>query len=591
MRSTSWKDSVRSLQWRLIIPLALLVTVCLGTLGTYLAYSSRNDEVQNLEQRLAQEARLVSHSVAPLLWDRTGVDSLVKSLGRGTDIRLTVIAPDGAVLGDSIEDPDTLENHLDRPEVRAALSTGYGQSIRFSSTRHQDMLYVAVAITGDGGQTTGVSRVALPLTTVQKITARLAGIIAFAVGVAIVVAVAGIWVVGRLVTHPVIQLTREVRRVSAGEVGRTVPVPWNGEIGDLGRAYNEMSLKLAATLSQLKEERGELETIMAQMTDGVLLANAAGDTMITNQSAARLFGFEKSTSIGKPVTAIVPEAAVEKVLTDCLRTGRDKSAQFDSLSGRYLRVIAVPITYGVNQGALLLFQDLTELKDLQTMRRELVGNISHEFRTPLAGIRALVETLEEGALGEPAVARDFLGKIRAEVERLTQLVTELTELSRIESGRTTLERAPLQLNGLITEAIEQLAPLATRQSLTIVKRFMPDLPEVSADRERLSQVLVNLLHNAIKFTPHGGQITVSTRTEAAQVVVSVTDTGVGIEPAVLPRVFERFYKADRSRTGTGTGMGLAIAKHTVQAHGGRIWAESEPGKGSTFSFSLPAIQI
>jgi len=582
---------VRSLQWRLIIPLALLVTVCLGTLGTYLAYSSRNDEVQNLEQRLAQEARLVSHSVAPLLWDRTGVDSLVKSLGRGTDIRLTVIAPDGAVLGDSIEDPDTLENHLDRPEVRAALSTGYGQSIRFSSTRHQDMLYVAVAITGDGGQTTGVSRVALPLTTVQKITARLAGIIAFAVGVAIVVAVAGIWVVGRLVTHPVIQLTREVRRVSAGEVGRTVPVPWNGEIGDLGRAYNEMSLKLAATLSQLKEERGELETIMAQMTDGVLLANAAGDTMITNQSAARLFGFEKSTSIGKPVTAIVPEAAVEKVLTDCLRTGRDKSAQFDSLSGRYLRVIAVPITYGVNQGALLLFQDLTELKDLQTMRRELVGNISHEFRTPLAGIRALVETLEEGALGEPAVARDFLGKIRAEVERLTQLVTELTELSRIESGRTTLERAPLQLNGLITEAIEQLAPLATRQSLTIVKRFMPDLPEVSADRERLSQVLVNLLHNAIKFTPHGGQITVSTRTEAAQVVVSVTDTGVGIEPAVLPRVFERFYKADRSRTGTGTGMGLAIAKHTVQAHGGRIWAESEPGKGSTFSFSLPAIQI
>jgi len=580
---------VRSLQWRLIIPLALLVTVCLGILGTYLAYSSRNDEVQNLEQRLTQEARLVSHAIAPILLDGTGVDNLVKSLGRGTDVRLTVIALDGTVLGDSLEDPSILENHLDRPEVRAAIATGYGQSIRFSSTRHQDMLYVAVAIIGEGGQTTGVSRVALPLTAVQKMTARLAGIIAFAVGVAIFVAVAGIWVVGRLVTHPVTRLTHEVQRVSAGEVGRTVPISRNGEIGDLGRAYNEMSLKLAGTLSQFKEEREELETIIANITDGVLLSDAAGDTVLTNQSTARLFGFDKAASIGKPITALMPEPAVEKVLTDCLRTGRDKSAQFDSLSGRYLRVIAVPITYGVTQGALLLFQDLTELRDLQTMRRELVGNISHEFRTPLAGIRALVETLEEGALGEPAVARDFLEKIRAEVERLTQLVTELTELSRIESGRTTLERTPLQLNGLITEVIEQLTPLAARQSLTIEKRFMPDLPEISADRERLSQVLVNLLHNAIKFTPPGGQITVSTRTEAAQVVVSVTDNGVGIDPAVLPRVFERFYKADRSRTGMGTGMGLAIAKHTVQAHGGRIWAESEPGKGSTFSFSLPAV--
>jgi two-component system phosphate regulon sensor histidine kinase PhoR len=582
---------MHSLRWRLIIPLTLLVTVCLGTLGTYLAYSSRNDEVQNLEQRMTQEARLVAHAVAPLLLDRTGVDSLVKSLGVGTDARLTVIAPDGTVLGDSLEAPTTLENHSDRPEVRAAIATGYGQSIRFSTTLHQDMLYVAVAIIGEGGQTTGVSRVALPLIAVQKMTARLAGIIAFAVGVAILVVVVGIQVVGRFVTNPITQLTREVQRVSAGEAGRTVPISRNGEIGDLGRAYNEMSLKLARTLSQLKEERGELETIMANITDGVLLSNAVGDTVLTNQSTARLFDFDKDASIGKPVVALMPEPALEKVLTDCLRTQREKSAQFDSPSGRYLRAIAVPITYGNTQGALLLFQDLTELRDLQTMRREIVGNISHEFRTPLAGIRALVETLEEGALKEPAVARDFLGRIRAEVERLTQLVTELTELSRIESGRTTLERTPLQLNDLITEVIEQLTTLATRQSLIIEKCFMPDLPEVSADRERLSQVLVNLLHNAIKFTLPGGQITVSTRTEATQVVVSVADTGVGIEPAVLPRVFERFYKADRSRTGMGTGMGLAIAKHTVQAHGGRIWVESEPGKGSTFRFSLPVTQI
>ncbi len=582
---------MHSLQSRLILPLAVLVTVCIGALGAYLANSSRNDELRNLEQRLEQEARLVSHAAAPMMSDRLAVDSLLKRLGRETDVRLTVIAPDGTVLGDSIEDPSALENHLSRPEVAAALAAGYGQSTRYSTTLRQNMLYVAVTITEDGGPITGISRVALPLTAVQRMTARLVGAVSFAVGVSIVIAIAGIFIVGRLVTRPVRQLTAEVRRVSAGETGRAVPIFWNGEIGELGRAYNEMSSKLAATLSQLREKRNALETIMAQMTDGVILVDATGDAMIVNRSAAMIFGFDESGSTGKPITSLVPEPEVEKVFIACLRSGREKSARFDSLSGRYLRVIAVPAPQGNNQGSLLLFQDLTELRDLQTMRRELVGNISHEFRTPLAGIRALVETLEEGAIAEPAVALDFLGKIRAEVERLTQLVTELTELSRIESGRTTLEHVPVRLNELITEAVEQLSPLSGRQSLTVEKKLTADLPEIYVDRERLRQVLVNLLHNSIKFTPPGGRISVGAQVEGSDVVVRVSDTGSGISQHDLPHVFERFYKADRSRTGRGTGLGLAIAKHTVQAHGGRIWAESEPGKGSTFSFSLPLTKL
>ncbi len=236
---------------------------------------------------------------------------------------------------------------------------------------------------------------------------------------------------------------------------------------------------------------------------------------------------------------------------------------------------------------LFLFQDLTEVKNLQTMRKELVGNISHELRTPIAGIKAMVETLRDGAVADKEVADDFLARIESEVDRLAQTVSELTELSRIETGKAELRLEPLNLNFLIKEVIEQLTPLAERQQVTMSANLAPGLPEVKADIGRIRQTMINLVHNAIKFNKAGGSIVLSTRTDSTAVTVDISDTGTGISKDDLLHVFERFYKADRARSQGGSGLGLAIAKHTIQAHGGNIWATSEPGKGSTFSFSLP----
>jgi len=216
-----------------------------------------------------------------------------------------------------------------------------------------------------------------------------------------------------------------------------------------------------------------------------------------------------------------------------------------------------------------------------------VGNISHEFRTPLAGIKAMVETLQGGAIDDQTAASDFLGRIEAEVDRLAQLVAELTELSRIETGRVELELEPVNLNLLVEEVITQLKPQAERQGLSLKNELAADLPLVQAHKERIRQVIVNLMHNAIKFNRPGGSVSAATKRFEDTVVIEISDTGTGIANDDLPRIFERFYKADRSRAGQGTGMGLAIAKHVVEAHGGQIWAESEEGKGSTFSFSLP----
>ena len=319
------------------------------------------------------------------------------------------------------------------------------------------------------------------------------------------------------------------------------------------------------------------------MADGVIMTDAEGNISLANRAAEKLFNIKEPEN--KPLIEAVRDHEVDELLKLCLKTAKTQAAQYESgTSKRYLRAIAIPIAHS---GVLLLFQDLTELRNLQTTRRELIGNISHEFRTPLAGIKAMVETLRDGAVDDKKAARDFLTRIDSEVDRLTQLVAELTELSRIETGKAELKIEPVNLNQLVEEVIAQLSPQAERQKLSISKELAADLPSVPADKDRVRQVIANLVHNAIKFTRPGGRITITTRTLEESVTVDIADTGIGIPKEDLPHVFERFYKGDKARAGEGTGMGLAIAKHVVEAHGGNIWVQSEEGKGSTFSFSLP----
>jgi two-component system phosphate regulon sensor histidine kinase PhoR len=301
-----------------------------------------------------------------------------------------------------------------------------------------------------------------------------------------------------------------------------------------------------------------------------------------------LFEIKNTDMANRHLIEVVRDHEIDDVLKLCLKTAETQSVQYESgTSKRYLRVIAIPIARDGLSDGLLLFQDLTELRNLQTTRRELIGNISHEFRTPLAGIKAMVETLRDGAVDDKKVAGDFLTRMDDEVERLTQIVAELTELSRIETGKVELSLEPVELNLLIEEVIAQLNPQLERQQLSVDKKLAADLRSVQADRERVRQVVVNLMHNAIKFTRPEGKITVATQAHGGSVTVAISDTGVGIAKKDLPHVFERFYKVDRARSGGGTGMGLAIAKHVVEAHGGKIRVQSEEGKGSTFSFSLP----
>ncbi len=575
----------RSIQWRITVSFILLVLIIMGILGVYLVNSTRNSQLDNLRYQLENEARITAEASLPgflSLDEPSTLDDLAKKLGAEIETRVTIIALDGTVLGDSEEDPTTMENHANRPEIVDALATGVGESTRYSTTLGQKMMYVAVPISYQD-EILGVARVSLPLTVVESLVHRVTVSIITATAVAALLVILAAWIIARITTRPIRKLTAASRRITSGELGQKITIEAKDEVGELTHAFNEMSAKTKKLVEAISEDRAKLATILDNMTDAVIMIDSEGNISLANRAAEKLFNIKDAEN--KPLIEAVRDHEVDELLRLCLRTAKTQAAQYESsISKRYLRAIAIPIAHS---GVLLLFQDLTELRNLQTTRRELIGNISHEFRTPLAGIKAMVETLRDGAVDDKEAARDFLTRIDSEVARLTQLVAELTELSRIETGKAELKKEPVNLNQLVEEVIAQLGPQAERQKIAIARDFAADLPSVPADKDRVRQVIANLVHNAIKFTRPGGRITITTRTLEGAVVVDIADTGIGIPKEDLARVFERFYKGDKARAGEGTGMGLAIAKHVVEAHGGSIWVESEEGKGSTFSFSMP----
>jgi len=344
-------------------------------------------------------------------------------------------------------------------------------------------------------------------------------------------------------------------------------------------------------LIKLNSERARLATVLEQMTDGVLIVNTEGIIEFANPAAEQLFGNQELSD--KTITEGLRHYQLIECWQACVNTGRPQSEVVElAREHKFLQIVATPDRY-LHGGCLLLLQDLTQLRRLETVRRDFISNISHELRTPLASLKALTETLQNGALNDPEVAQRFLNRIEIEVDAITQMAQELLDLSRIESGQVVLDLKTVEPIYLLQTSSERMQLQATRAQLDILVKTIQDLPLVFADEDRIEQVLVNLIHNAIKFTPLGGKITLQAElaaggtTDQRFIRFAVQDTGKGISADDLARIFERFYKTDRARASRGTGLGLSIARHIVEAHGGKIWAESREGHGSTFYFTLP----
>ncbi|MDO8530787.1 MAG: ATP-binding protein [Dehalococcoidia bacterium] len=584
----------RSIQWRIAFFYTALIVVSMSLVTVYLLNLVWQNHLDTVRTQLGGEARLIAISSLPLLEQGASsqdVDALADRLAARIGARVTVLGPDGNVLGDSEGPSVEGANQAAQPEVRDALRQGFGVATRAGPDGVQVML-VAASIQRDT-RVLGVARVALPLTQVEESLREIIATVILAAIVLVALTVLLAVYIARRIAGPVGLMTQSARRMAAGDLDQKIYVPASGEVGELAKSFNDMAASLKRTIDAINLERSKLEVVLQDMADGLLMTDREGVVILANPAAARIFGGDARGYIGKTFIEVVRDHDLSRPLLECLSRGQQQvqNVELGGLEKRYVRIIVAPIRHAGSPYALALFQDVTELRRLENVRREFVDNASHELQTPLASIKALVESLQEGGLDDPVVARDFLARTASEVDKLTSMVNELLELSRLESGQSGLVMAPTDLGEVVREAARNLEPQAERKGLTLTVDTASGPLTVKADRRRLIEAVANLVDNAIKFTPDGGRIQVSVRPEGDRLEVTVADTGVGIASQDLPHIFKRFYKVDRSRAGEGVGLGLAITKHIVQAHSGTVRVESTLGKGSVFTVTLPVAGV
>ena len=587
---------------RIALSYAGLILATAGILAFLLGGEFESQEEAALRTRLTDQARLISQIASPLLAPDASPDAahiIARDSGRVLGTRVTIIRPDGVVVGDSEEQPTSMENHAFRPEVASVLTnpSSIGSSTRLSATVHRRLLYLAVAITDPSNRSrlVGVARVAYPLTAVEEAQSTLFRNLVLTMLLVSVPAVLLGTLLVRSIAGPLSDLRRTAQQFGQGDLAARSRLSSGGDIGELGREFNAMADQLAVTISQRTSERNEIAAVLAHMHDGIITTDAQGHVESINPAAARILGTTTDRSVGRSLIEVTHSHELHNAVQTAVAAPEERHRYEINVGGRILAVVAArvpPLDSSVDPTVLLVLHDITDLRRLERARRDFVANIGHELRTPLASIKLLIETLTGAMHDDPQAAQGFLEQVDTELDRLTQLVRELLELSRIESGEVKLQLAQVAVPDLLERTVERLQAQAQRAGIEISIELDGSLPTAHIDRERVEHVLINLLHNAIKFTNPGGRVILRAELEGAEIQISISDTGVGIPPDDLSRIFERFYKVDKARSGraggeTGTGLGLAIARHIVQAHGGRIWAESTHGKGSTFYFTLP----
>lgn len=583
-----------TIRWKLLISHLLVALLMGGVLYAYLSHTLGNYLVGEIRAGLLSEARLARLTIAKEIGAmRRDAPTVAAAVARETRSRVTIIDLRGEVLGDSEVPPPELkelENHLYRPEVQDALHKGEGSSIRYSATLRMPMLYVAFPFTAAAGEG-GILRLALPLSALQKTEASLHAILGASLALAILISLILSYILSNVTSRSLRTMAATASRIGKGEFGKRIPVTSGDEVGELARVMNEMAVRIEGQLASISAEKNRLDTILRGMGEGVMVTDARGVVTLVNPAFRSQFAIRDEVE-GRPLIEITRHPALHDAFKLVMETKNERLEEITLPAEREKTLLThwVPLLErGEVQGVVAVFHDITDLKRLERVRKDFVANVSHELRTPVAVIKGYAETLLAGP-GEasPEQTARFLDIIHRHTERLAELIADLLTLSELEAGGMALELAPLSIEGTVRHVANLLEQKARDKGITIAYEGIDDLPLVLADRRRVEQVLINLLDNAIKYTPGKGAITVSAADAGEMLRIAVTDTGIGIPPKDLPRLFERFYRADaaRSREQGGTGLGLSIVKHIVQLHGGTVAVESTPGKGSSFSFTL-----
>ena len=521
------------------------------------------------------------------------LDAVADKIGSDLDLRVTIIGLDGTVFGDSDFEGDKLqkvENHLYRPEVQQALKTGIGESKRFSTTIKKDLLYIASVFTKN--DTKGIIRLSIPLSEIEQLLGRLRHAFALSLLAAFILAVLVSYFAAYFISRPIKEISSTARDIAHGEYAKRIALKSNDEIGDLASAFNYMSEQIKARIEEVTESKSRLEAVFLSMFEGVMVVDTDGFILLINEALKKFLKIEGDVLGKKPIEAI-RNLEIQEIVDNSLRSDDGLISQEISTllpEQKVLLVHATPIKKNKNtEGAVLVFHDVTNLRKLEQIRQDFVANVSHELRTPISSIKGYAETLIDGALKDKENAKDFLKIILSDSNRLANLIDDLLNLSKIESGKLLMETKSHKLRPIVEKVVSSLKGQIENKSITLKIDISKDTPNILVDETRIKQVLLNLIDNAIKYNSPNGKITISAQEVNNFIKVDITDTGIGIPNKDLQRLFERFYRVDkaRSRELGGTGLGLSIVKHIVQAHNGDVSVQSVEGQGSTFSFTIP----
>jgi len=583
--------------WKFFFIQTVPILISLIIIGIYISFFFKEYYIKAITTQLKSNSLLIRDIIKADIQEKDieRLNLVTKRLGREINTRLTIINPEGMVLGDSEENPQKMENHSDRPEIKEAIKGRIGKSSRYSTTLKKDMMYLALPIKDDAYRVIGAVRVSIPLDELENRVGQIYRIIGWGGLLAVTISLGISFALARRVSRPISQMAQAAKMISKGDLSRRIREDSRDEVGDLAYSFNRMSEELQRQMGDLAREVSEKEALLSSMIEGVLAIDRDEHVILINQAAQRMLELGPDDALGKFHWEVIRNAEINNLFKEVLKTKEQKEVklQIGPLDERAFMVYAAPIrAWGGNiLGVVAVFHDVTEIRRLEKVRMEFVANVSHELRTPLTSIKGFVETLKRGAIDERENAVNFLDIIERHTDRLNQLITDLLDLSRVETGKKKMDFQPIKVEELINRAVSHFMEISNKNRPKIKYNIPSDLPMVLADEEGIETVLKNLLDNAVKYTPKRGEINITSTDKDDYIEIAVVDNGIGIPSRDLPRIFERFYCVDkaRSRELGGTGLGLSIVKHIIEAHGGTVGVESEVGEGSRFTFTLSKV--
>ena len=572
----------------------IFVLVLLVTDWTLSHFLQKRDLLQ-LQSSLTRQSVLIRELAIPFLGDHKHLQEQIKKIAAGTDIRVTVIDPEGAVLADSRENLEQLskmDNHATRPEVAAALKKETGMSIRYSMTLKTRMLYIAIPVLNHE-KILGVVRTAMPITRVDEILAsvRRPVMLTAILGILIVL-VAGILFSNHL-TKRIRRITSVAERYAREDWSEKILIDGRDELKMLANTMNQMATTLRSRIEDLETEKGKISVILSHMNEGVIAIGQCKQCVMANPAAEKIFGFTAADAQKRSLIEITRHPQLERIVDHAFQEQKNVSDEIQ-ISGKIKKTLRVNVivlgTHARDISGILVFHDMTELRQLENIRKEFVANVSHELRTPLTSIKGFIETLLSGASKDPTTSERFLKIISEETNRLGRLVEDILTLGEIEQGAALVNKEKIDLSSELPAILERFKTQILEKKIEVENHISGKPLQLSGDRDKVHQVFVNLIDNAIKFNRPEGKIILSADQKPEGVAITVEDTGIGIPEEALGRIFERFFRVDKARSKElgGTGLGLAIVKHIMEAHGGHATCQSTPGQGSRFSVFFPA---